>query len=63
MKTTNLKIKQVNYKVKCRDTTIGKIYECTEEYYHPNGSLLLILITDDAGDEHSVNPDYFEKIA
>ena len=58
--------KEVNYKVKCLeeagvDTMPNKTYDCIAEYYHPDGKLEFILIIDDHGDEHSVEPEYFEK--
>ena len=63
-----LEEKEVNYKLKCKkqtgyDTTAGKTYDCIAEYYHPDGRLLMYLIIDDAGDEHSVWPiENFEKV-
>lgn len=61
--------KEVDYKVKCIndaewDTTIGKVYECYAELYHPDTKKLLwIAIVDDVNDEHAVSPDFFKKVA
>lgn len=69
MKAKDFVEKEVNYKVKCIkdvefDTTKNTIYDCSWELYDPDTKeLLLIQIIDDAGDEHAVSPDFFERVA
>lgn len=68
MKSITLTKKDVHYKIQCLeqagfDTTVGKIYDCVAEGYLPEGGdVFFYQIIDDAGDEHAVLPEFFEKV-
>lgn len=68
MEATELTKKEVHYKLKCIeeagfDTTPGKTYDCVAEGYLPEGGdVFMYQIIDDAGDEHAVLPEFFEKV-
>ena len=68
MKALSLEKKEVHYKLKCIeeagfDTTAGKIYDCVAEGYVPGEKeVFMFQIIDDAGDEHAVLPEFFERV-
>lgn len=68
MKALTLEKKEVHYKLRCieeagYDITVGKIYDCFAEGFAPGEKeVFMCQIIDDAGDEHAVLPELFERV-